>query len=266
MSLCRDCFLYYMNRNLISITLGLMSSIDLLLIHLFPGRLVFGLVSILWLAALGFAAWFIERLHRQEQWVLWILLTTSAAFLGLMILIEWPILRLFMIGLGGIAVMLLFRSIMTAHETPLHIQQKPYRRIIMLLWVFDAYALGTTIFAVGLFFPGWPFWLLALVSALVYGYIAFMIWRMYYLLSLREHWLWVWLMIFLIFELVWVAHLLPVGYLVAGFLVTWLWYLLQLLTRFHFGPSGVLWQKQKWFLVGNAALYVLTLVFFVRWV
>ena len=89
---------------------------------------------------------------------------------------------------------------------------------------------------------------------------------MYYLLSLREHWLWVWLMIFLIFELVWVAHLLPVGYLVAGFLVTWLWYLLQLLTRFHFGPSGVLWQKQKWFLVGNAALYVLTLVFFVRWV
>lgn len=255
-----------MNKRLIALTMGGLSSLALLLIQLFPGRLVFGLVSLVWLTALGGSAWFIERLHRAERWVFWILLTTSAALLGLMILIEWPVLRLFIIGLGGLGIGLLFRSIMTAHETPLHIQQKSYRRVVMLLWVFDAYALVTTIFAVSLFFPAWPFWLLALLAALIYGYISVMIWRMYYQLSLRAHWLWAWLMVFLTFELIWVIHLLSFGYLVSGFLVTWLWYLLQLFIRFHFGPKGVVWQKQRWFLLSNMILYALVLIFFVRWV
>ena len=138
--------------------------------------------------------------------------------------------------------------------------------MMMLLWVFDAYAISTTLFAVSLFFPEVSFWVLVILSGVVYAYISFMIWRMYFNLKFKKNWLWLSIVTLFMIELVWVMHLLPYGYLASGLLVTWVWYMLQLFIRFHFGPKGVVWKKQTLFLISNVVLYCLILLFFVRWV
>jgi len=60
-------------------------------------------------------------------------------------------------------------------------------------------------------------------------------------------------------ELAWAAQLLPFGYATVGALLTWIWYILQLLVRFHFSERGVDWKKQIPFLVGNIVLMILFL-------
>jgi hypothetical protein len=220
-------------KKFIPAVLGLLSSAALFLIISFPGRAVFFIVLILWLFILS--------------------------------LIEWQELNYLFILLIGIVVMVLFQSLF-GEGNLMQIQQKPYRRIMTLLWSFDAYALVTALFAVGLFFLNIPFLLITVVAGVIFALISFMIWSMYFHLSFRQSSIWLFLVLFLMIQIVWTTHLLPFGYLVSGFFVTWIWCILQLLIRFHFSPKGVIWKRQFRFLSLNALLFAGLLVFFVRWV
>lgn len=135
----------------------------------------------------------------------------------------------------------------------------------MMLWVFDAYALITTMFAFIIFFPPIPLWLLALVGAITLSGISFMIWRMYFALGMRHFVVWMAVVFIMIIELIWAFALLPFGYLVSGLLLTWIWYMLQLLIRFHLSPQGIVWRKQAGFLTVNAVLFILVM-YVARWV
>lgn len=237
----------------------------LFVIQQFPGRTVFFLAVSGWLLFLAAGEWYAHHGQPHYRRALPVLLVTSVSFVGLLSLIEWRTLLWILVGLGGITVYGLFRM-MAIEGTLIHIQQKSLRRLMMLLWVFDAYAIVTAFFALGLFFPNVPFWLLVILSGVLFSYISYMIWSMYYELPLRGMVIWQAIIALTMIELVWVVHLLPFGYLVAGFLVTWVWYIIQLFIRFHLSSRGVVWKKQIGFLVTNAILYALTLIFFVRWV
>jgi hypothetical protein len=145
-------------------------------------------------------------------------------------------------------------------------RSKIFRRVWMMLWVFYFYTFSTFFFGIANFFPDVPFWILNITIGLIGGTAAYMIWRMYVHLNRPQAVLVSSLIALMVTELVWVIHVLPFGYLAAALVTTWLWYILQLLFRFHFGAQDIVWSKQWKFLAGNAILFALILIYFIKWV
>lgn len=253
-------------QNFIVNSTALASGAALFLIIRFPNRIVFALAIILWFAILILVENRLKRHKEMAQSILPILLATAIAFVSLSGVIEWKFLDWPFILLLVLVIWILFQSIIIRDKSLLRVEQKPYQRIMVLVWSFDAYALSAALFAVSLFFPDIPFYALAIIGGAVFGLIGFMIWRMYFHLDSRRGLAWIFLVSFLLIELIWVFHLLPFGYLISGFFVTWIWYILQLLVRFHFSPKDVMWKKQIWFLACNVILCLALMIFFVRWV
>ncbi len=246
--------------------MGLCSSLALFVIQHFPDIKIFFAALVVWLLFLAAGEWIAHKGHPHHQRALPVLVVTALSFVGLMSLVEWRFLFWLFIALGGLTMYVLFRTMMI-EGTLIHIGKKSFRRFMMVLWVFDAYALVTTFFALNIFFQNKvPFWMLTILAGVLFAYLSYMIWSMYFSFSWKRNWLWISITALVMIELVWVVHLLPFGYLAAGFFVTWVWYVLQLLIRFHFGARGVVWKKQLWFLGSSLVLYILILLFFVRWV
>lgn len=253
-------------QNIIAITMALVTGTTMWLITRFPGRMSFFIFVPICCFFLILGELFLKKIKQSKQTVLPLLLITVFSFFSFVSVIEWDFLYLPLAILSALTVLLLFQSTVAADDNMLKIQQKPYRRIMVSIWSFDIYQLLTVIFAVNLFFPQVPFWVLTLLGGAMFGVASFMIWKMYFQLTASVSLVWVSLISFLMVELVWITHLLPFGYFVSSFLVTWIWYILQLLIRFHFGPNDVMWKKQIGFLATNVVLYVVLLAFFVRWV
>jgi len=254
-----------LRKNFWPLALGLISSVFFLFIVRYQNRLGFFVALFLWLAVLIFVALKPRPARVERRAILPILLATVLAFVSLGSILEWMILNYFFTGLIGLEVMLLFQSV-SGQGDFWRLSQKPYRRIMVLIWSFNVFSFITTIFALSLFFPGIPFWLLTIIGGFIFGFISVMIWRMYFQLRPEQGLAWIFLMAFLMMELIWVMHFLPFGYLVSGFFLTWIWYVLQLLARFHFAATGIVWRRQILFLAINAILFFLILLFFVRWV
>jgi hypothetical protein len=249
----------------IATVMGAGSTIALVILYQFPGRMGFFVTLAVWLIFLAVGEWLTQLGDSHHHRALHVLVVTSLSFVGLMTLIEWQALLWLLIILGGLTMFALFRTIIS-EGTLLSIKRKSIRRFMMLLWVFNTYALITTFYAINLFFSRLPFWTLVILSGILFAYTSYMIWSMYYTLQIKKTWLWLVIVGFVMVELVWVMHSLPFGYLATGFLVTWVWYLVQLFMRFHFSSKGVVWKKQRVFLITNLVLYIGVLAFFVRWV
>ncbi|MBT3418767.1 MAG: hypothetical protein HOC34_00200 [Candidatus Magasanikbacteria bacterium] len=144
--------------------------------------------------------------------------------------------------------------------------QKPIRRAMMMMWVFVVFSSLCSVFAFTLFFPTWSFLLLSLSGAFVCSVVSFFIWQMYTSFSFRRFFLWLLVVAFIMIEIMWVMRLLPFGYLLLGFLATWVWYVMQLLLRFHFSPNGIMWKKQFSFLLTNGLFFIVFLIYLARWV
>ncbi|HSR89018.1 MAG TPA: hypothetical protein VLK22_01270 [Candidatus Udaeobacter sp.] len=105
------------------------------------------------------------------------------------------------------------------------------------------------------------FGLASLFSAFVAGWS----WLEYGVAINKRFWIWVGCWFLMILELLWVIELLPLGYLVGGLILIWLWYIFWLLVRFNLTAEGINWRKQNWFLWSNGILFFLFLIFIVRW-
>ncbi|OGH78610.1 MAG: hypothetical protein A2469_00065 [Candidatus Magasanikbacteria bacterium RIFOXYC2_FULL_40_16] len=252
-------------QNIISVIPALLSSLALFVIYRYQSRLVFVIVLPVWLLLIVLFEIKVRKARNKEQSLLPIILITIFSFLSLISIVEWNFLKPFFVFLIGFVMLLLFQSLFS-EDSFLQIEQKPYRRIMVVIWSFDAFAIITTIFALSLFFPKIPFWALNLIGGAVFAGISVMIWKKYFEIARKQWLIWAFLIGFLMIELIWVMHFLPFGYLVSGFFLTWLWYILQLLTRFHFGPNGVVWKRQILFLSVNLVIFAALLLFFVRWV
>ncbi len=247
----------------IGVGVGIFTVLALFLIVKFPIWWVLLLVFIIWLLIIrGFQHILRKIIFRKDIQILTVV--TMLAFIGLLLFVEWNLLRSLLVLLGGTVIALLHSWSVPSSGYTTHIE-KSYRRILMMLWVFDTYGILTTLFAIDVFFQGFSFWLLSIFSGALFAFVSFMIWRMYYDISFRRATIWMSCIGFIGIELVWVFRLLPLGYTALGLFVTWIWYIVQLLFRFHFSKAGVQWKRQRIFLGVNLILFV-ALMFVVSWI
>lgn len=229
-------------------------------------RWQFLVLWLVWLMALAVIAWYFNanRKHGFGQ-DLSLILSIAVATTGILVLLEDDLWRNSLIVFSGLIMFFLF-SQAARRMSGLSYEEKPYRRIRMMLWVFVAYAVLTLVYAIGSFFPALPIWLVGLAGSLIVGAISLLIWQMYFSVNWRGLLLWSLIVALVVWETIWAQDFLPFGYLVLGALTTWVWYVAQLLVRFHLSQQGIDWHKQAYFLATNLILYILILWFFVRWI
>ncbi|HOX60596.1 MAG TPA: hypothetical protein PLV72_01155 [Candidatus Magasanikbacteria bacterium] len=250
--------------------IGLFQSAAMISVLFVPSRSVFFSVNGAWLALLSLLHWHIAKVTRQ-RWPneLPLAFISYVGILGLMILAEDNFMRIFLTVLSGFtAGFLVYKAITKNLEesSVYRIIMKPSRRLSLILWTITVLASSISLFSAGIFFAQIPSWCLSLLIALVCGGAAIGVWRMYFNESGHKFMLWALLVGVGMFECAWVLMMLPLGYLVLGFVLSWVWYLSVLFVRFHFGPQGIVWRYQGWFILTNLILLVCLLIFFVRWI
>lgn len=232
---------------------------------LLPFRWVFFVALAGWIAVFLPLLRRLARISGQTASMLPVAAATTLASFLLLLLVEWRPLRWFVIVLSGGAAALLV-SLTLGHRGSRVFEWKRARRLFVMLWALDAFSAATMLYAIAIFFPHVPLFLLAPAGGAVFAGASFMIWRLYHDIGLRSHAPWVVAAALIMTELSWAMNRLPFGPFAAGFLTAWLWYLMTLFARFHFSPQGILWKQQRWFLLINAILYLAALTFFIRWV
>ncbi|MBI4992584.1 MAG: hypothetical protein HZC26_00375 [Candidatus Magasanikbacteria bacterium] len=226
----------------------------------------FLIVLLVWLAVLAVVGrYFNANKQRGSARDLALILASAAACVILLVLLEDSLWRNSMIVFAGLIMVFLF-SQLARRASGLSYEEKPYRRIRMMLWVFVAYAVLTLVYALGSFFPSVPFWLASLAGSAIVGAISLLIWQMYFAVSWRSLLLWSLIVALSVWEIIWAQNFLPFGYLALGAFTAWVWYIMQLFARFHLSQPGIIWRRQVYFLMTNLVLYVLMLWVFVRWI
>lgn len=223
--------------------------------------MVVGLVCSAWLGYMAYVS--IRGKNGVYEEITQILTMFSLGWLVL--LVESVVLRWFLIC-ASIPIFF-FLVWMNSERTGrlVHIQEKPLRRMRMMIHVFNMYTWCITVFAVDVFFPSVPFLVLLCAASAIGILTSFLIWRLYFKTSFRRLIVPLAVVGILIAELVWALRLLPFGYLAQGFLLVWAWYVFQLFVRFHLTPRGIVWVDQIGFVVGNTVLLV-GVLFFIRWI
>lgn len=158
-------------------------------------------------------------------------------------------------------------ALVPAAENTLTILTKPYRRWIFLMTIFGVAGLwvGVTASAVFQLAPRYLLWLLILVAGAVTVLVSLAGWRTYGLPFDRRQKLAAGALFLFLVECGYLLVLLPLGYMVSSFLLTWLWYVSWLILRFYLSPEGIDWRKQRWFLATNGVALVVFLLMVARW-
>ncbi len=228
----------------------------------FPNLLTLSLVLPIWLAFL-FIADYVLLVTRGRRRVF--PLAASFALSGTLFMsaidhhkAAWLSIALVAGGLG------LLYALATVRGALLPPAQKRIRRFLVAMWTWSVYAFFTGHFALIIFFPSFPWWLLSVFAAAFAAYAAGMIWREYEDITFTGLFTWLVVVGVAAVELLWVLTMLPFDYFVSGFLAAWVWYLLQLFVRFHVSRQGILWQKHLSFLLLNGILMIVFLVFVAR--
>jgi hypothetical protein len=241
--------------------------------------IVAGLLTLLlrirapWMVLVSLAVWgatiFLLFRHRLgESAIRWNVALLGCSYIGALLLLsltEWETVTRSILIIASVSIGSLV-SIIDADEEDTQVYiRKACRRILVMGWVFVCASLLVASHAMSVFFPGIPVWVLFLFVGAYTSAIAYAVWRMYYPLPIRRFSVWILIMAVMSMEFFWVLYVLPFGYIVLGFLSTWIWYLLVLLIRFHMSSEGIRWKKQRKFLVGNSILFIIIL-FLVRWI
>ena len=225
---------------------------------------VFLLSIVLWGAWIGVL--FRDRFSdRAFLWDAALLFLTYVGAILLMSLTEWPLVTRALSILAALSIGAFVAIIEQAHDDVQVYIKKAYRRMLVMGWVFVYGSLCISTYAVSVFFPDIPMWMLFVCIGIFASSISYAVWRLYYPIALRRFSLWLLLTAVISMETFWVIHLLPFGYIVLGFLAAWIWYILLLLIRFHMSAEGIRWKKQRIFLIENAVLFILIL-FVIRWI
>ncbi len=253
-------------QNISSLIAGIAASIFLLIVLGQTIWWVILILTIIWLGLLVSAERFIQQKNSPAYPTILLTIFSTLGFLGLLALTEIEMIKLILVVLSGMSTAFLIHTSLPAGASVQAFEAKRTRRILMILWVFSVYAILATLFATTFFFQSIPFFLVAVVGAAMFSLGTRMIWRLYEETKAPHTRLWILVFAVCMMELLWAIHLLPFGYLVSAWMATWVWYIAQLLIRFHLSRQGIDWARQRWFLAGNIILYFLFLLSFVRWV
>ena len=182
-----------------------------------------------------------------------------------MLFIDWRY-TWYLLGLFFIAFPFISFWLLPPMEDKLFLMSKHHRRWLFLMNVFGLGGLWNGLTAVVAFkildISLW-FWLLPTVA--ISTIIAVWWWQEYGLTRGRQFWFWAAAFALIMVEAGWVILLNPLGNFAQGLLLTWVWYLLWLITRFYLSKEGIDWRRQKWFLGINLLLMIIFLVFLARW-
>ena len=200
----------------------------------------------------------------QFRALLWSVLISG---LGSISVVEWSRGQVLLSLYIAIAIAFVFDlAYFSLQDVQLQMYIKGKRRMHAALWVFVMFLFSINTFAFGMFFPNAPSWVPHTLLGFVSSAIAFAIWQLYLGITLKKGGMWSIIIGLIMYELIWALHWLPYGFYVLGFALTWLWYIAQLLIRFHLGPRGIIWKKQLKFLILNAILIIVLFLFFARWI
>ncbi len=233
----------------------------LLGILIFPKPLIAAGLFSLWIMYQSYVA----IMYRSRIYEIVTQLFTMFSFLWLLVLVESVLLRWFIVIMA--LPVFFFLVWMNSEFTGrlVHIKEKPLRRMRMMIHVFNMYAGGISFFALDVYFPSIPAIVLIAAGGVYAAIISLLIWKLYFKSSTTRFMIPLAVVLVGVAECIWAIRLSPFGYLAQGLLIVWIWYVMQLLIRFHLSPRGIVWREQTAFLSTNALLFVLML-WFVRWV
>lgn len=247
---------------IIGLIAGGLSVIALAVFYFFPGYYSAGILLALWWLAT-------TLIGRKLSFTLDDIaahLAVSSAFFALLSVMEWPPAEILLMVGAGLVFTTLWWWPTIGRQNPAQFMQKPWRRIIMVIWVFFVYGWLAALNAILLFYPDVPAPVIALIEGAVAAFATFLILRLYNPgKKIKECALGVGSTALMVGELSLVISFLPFGYLTSGLIITWIWYGLQLFLRFQVSPEGIIWRKQIWFLAGNAVLLLATL-YYTQWI
>lgn len=175
---------------------------------------------------------------------------------------SWGVVAVTFVGLPFLSFWLVPKE-----EAALSFFLKPQRRTSFLMSVFGLAGIWSGVYALVTFQLVGSLTLLFVIlgATLIMGAVSFFWWQAYEISFNRTSAMLLGVLTVLVMELAYVLVIWPIGYLLGGLLITWLWYVLWMLFRFRLSAEGITWTKQKPFLITNAALLILFLLFFVRW-
>lgn len=233
----------------------------LLGISIFPKPLVAASLFSLWIVYQAYVA----IVYRSRIYEILTQLFTMFSLSGLFVLVESIFLRWFIVI---VAIPLFFFLVWMNSEFTgrlVHIKEKPLRRMRMMIHVFNMYAGCIALFAIDVYFPSIPAIILISGGGIYAALISLLIWKLYFKSNATVLILPLVVVLIAVAECMWALRLSPFGYLAQGLLVVWIWYILQLLIRFHLSPRGIVWKEQRTFLSMNAVMFV-SVLFLIRWV
>ncbi len=247
---------------ILGIAAGVLSIIGLGLFYFFPSYYSVAAILILW--------WLATILVGRKLAIgidnIIMHISISSAFFVLLSILEWLPAEILLIAFCGVVFTILWWWPTIGQKNPVQFMQKPWRRIIMVIWVFGVYAWFAGLNAILLFFSNIPTIILSIAEGLIAAFVTFMILRLYSPgKKIKENIFGIAVMALMITELSMVVSFLPLGYLTSGLALAWIWYILQLLMRFHVSPEGIIWRKQAWFLAGNMVLLI-AMLYFSQWI
>jgi len=144
---------------------------------------------------------------------------------------------------------------------------KPYRRWLLILTVAGMMGIFSSVGAVFIFKVSFiPKFVWILFTSVITSVMSIFWWQNYGLKLNKKMVSWGLVMFLIIFELSWVLSITPIGFLIFGLILVWLWYLLWLMVRFHLSHEGIIWKKQIPFLLTNLGLFLIFIIFVVQWI
>lgn len=217
---------------------------------------------ILWGALVWLVA-YVPGLKRWQHFVtLCLFLVGATSFL---LFIEWSLVWNLVGALLAFVPAFSFWLLPVVSGQPVFIT-KPYRRWRLMMSTFGLLGLWSGGYAISTL-QVFPFinWLFILAATAISTAAAGWWLREYGSEYGRRFWLWIISIAIVILELATIIFLWPIGYFVSGFLLTWFWYIIWIMARFHLSTLGVNWKKQIYFFVGNGISIILFLLLIVRW-
>lgn len=135
---------------------------------------------------------------------------------------------------------------------------------MILFGVAGAWAAASAVITYTLYPPAW-WWLPPLFASIVSGLGALLGWWWYVREEFRSICLASMLMVWLMLQVGLVLLLWPIGFLFAGWLAAWVWYILWLTMRYALSEEGISMPRHAYFLGMHSFLFILCLFAVVRW-